>query len=341
VLGEFDIGSWSEEKTGYSVMRVRRSDLQDVLLDAVREEGIQVHYSRQVVRIEEKDDGGIAATFSDGAIETADLLLGCDGIHSTVRSLYVDPEATPEYSGISVIYSFLPESDLPSTTSSTAEFTGTLTADGLFALGPCTASSPKVLFWFFSHEVPIPASGNTRDGWEEHGRLEVERFKTNLLDVLRDVQGEWGILVKSVVKETRTVKFYPVFKLPFGGKWSRGRSLLLGDAAHAMQPHAIQGVSMALEDAFLLSRLLQKSSSSTSSVLSDVFEKFDGIRRPRIEKFARIAGQNATHRRTGPWGLWFKELGLSTMLWLFWITGFMKWRFFQGDLIYDVDEVPI
>jgi 2-polyprenyl-6-methoxyphenol hydroxylase-like FAD-dependent oxidoreductase len=341
VLGEFDIGSWSEEKTGYSVMRVRRSDLQDVLLDAVREEGIQVHYSRQVVRIEEKDDGGIAATFSDGAIETADLLLGCDGIHSTVRSLYVDPEATPEYSGISVIYSFLPESDLPSTTSSTAEFTGTLTADGLFALGPCTASSPKVLFWFFSHEVPIPASGNTRDGWEDHGRLEVERFKTNLLDVLRDVQGEWGILVKSVVKETRTVKFYPVFKLPLGGKWSRGRSLLLGDAPHAMQPHAIQGVSMALEDAFLLSRLLQKSSSSTSSVLSDVFEKFDRIRRPRIEKFARIAGQNATHRRTGPWGLWFKELGLSTMLWLFWITGFMKWGFFQGDLIYDVDEVPI
>jgi 2-polyprenyl-6-methoxyphenol hydroxylase-like FAD-dependent oxidoreductase len=120
VLGEFDIGSWSEEKTGYSFMRVRRSDLQDVLLDAVREEGIQVRYSRQVVRIEEKDDGGIAATFSDGAIETADLLLGCDGIHSTVRSLYVDPEATPEYSGISAIYSFLPESDLPSTTSSTA-----------------------------------------------------------------------------------------------------------------------------------------------------------------------------------------------------------------------------
>jgi 2-polyprenyl-6-methoxyphenol hydroxylase-like FAD-dependent oxidoreductase len=94
-----------------------------------------------------------------------------------------------------------------------------------------------------------------------------------------------------VIKKTETVKFFPLFRLPLGGKWARGRRLLLGDAAHAMQPHSGQGVSMALEDAFLLSRLLEASSPTVS--LSTLFEKFYSIRRPRVEKFYGYASQRA------------------------------------------------
>jgi 2-polyprenyl-6-methoxyphenol hydroxylase-like FAD-dependent oxidoreductase len=65
------------------------------------------------------------------------------------------------------------------------------------------------------------------------------------------------------------VKFFPIFRLPLGGKWAGGRRLLLGDAAHAMQPHSGQGVSMALHDPFLLSRLLEASSPTVS--LSTLF----------------------------------------------------------------------
>lgn len=52
----------------------------------------------------------VRATFSDGATDTADLLLGCDGIHSTVRHVYVEPARDPEYSGMAALGSTIPSS---------------------------------------------------------------------------------------------------------------------------------------------------------------------------------------------------------------------------------------
>jgi 2-polyprenyl-6-methoxyphenol hydroxylase-like FAD-dependent oxidoreductase len=336
-LGEIDMSSWSEEKTGFGYLRIKRADLIDVLVDATQEKGIPIHYGKRMVAIEENDHG-ITVTFSDGTNDIGDLLLGCDGIHSRVRTLYIDPEVVPEYSGISTIYSLLPTANLPSVASSLACINATLTPDGFFALMPCTASGDS-LFWFFSYEVPIPDSGNTRDGWEAENRKEVERFKSTLLDVLKDVQGEWGTLLKEVVKQTEVVKFYPIFRLPLGGNWSRGRCLLLGDAGHAMQPHAGQGVSMAAEDVFLVSRLLKAPSTS----VSDVFERFNDIRRPRVEKIFKVAARNAESRkRAGPVSQRLKEFAAWAMISVSKSFNLHKWGVWQeGDLIYDIDEARI
>jgi 2-polyprenyl-6-methoxyphenol hydroxylase-like FAD-dependent oxidoreductase len=337
-LGGIDMVSWSEKKTGFGYLRIKRTDLVDVLTDATQKRGIPIYYGKQVVAIEEGDQG-VTVTFSDGTADTGDLLLGCDGIHSRVRTLYVDPKVVPEYTGISTIYSLLPTADLPPLATSVTCINATLTPDGMFALMPCTASG-DTLFWFFSHEVPMPSTGNTRDGWEEKNKEEVERFKSTILEVLKDAKGEWGALLKDVVRLTGVVKFYPIFRLPLGGNWSNGRCLLLGDAAHAMQPHAGQGVSMAVEDVFLLSRLLATPSLS----LSDVFEKFDGIRRPRLEKFFKLAARNAESRkRTGPLTQRLKELATWALIGVSKSCDLSKWVDWQGqrDLVYDIDEVQI
>lgn len=92
-----------------------------------------------------------------------------------------------------------------------------------------------------------------------------------------------GILLQDIVRLTEMVKFYPIFRLPLGGNWLKGRCrcLLLGDAAHAMQPHTGQGVSMAVEDVFLLANLLGAPSHS----ILEIFETFDKIWRPLMERF--------------------------------------------------------
>jgi 2-polyprenyl-6-methoxyphenol hydroxylase-like FAD-dependent oxidoreductase len=329
--------SWSEEKTGFGYLRIKRADLIDVLVDATQEKGIPIHYDKRLVAIEENDHG-ITVTFSDGTNDTGDLLLGCDGIHSRVRTLYVDPEVVPESSGISTIYSLLLTANLPSVASSLACINVTLTPDGFFALMPCTASGDS-LFWFFSYEVPIPDSGNTRDGREAENRKEVDRFKSTLLDVLKDVQGEWGTLLKEVVKQTEVIKFYPIFRLPLGGNWSRGRCLLLGVAGHAMQPHAGQGVSMAAEDVFLVSRLLKAPSTS----VSDVFARYNDIKRPRVEKIFKVAARNAESRkRAGPVSQRLKEFAAWAIISVSKSFNLHKWGVWQeGDLIYDIDEAHI
>lgn len=341
-LGEFTLGSWSAKKTGYTSMRIKRTDLQAVLLDKVRQLGIHIHFDKRIVAIEEQENG-VKVSFSDGTEDSAQLLLGCDGIHSSVRTLYVDQQLSPEYSGIATIYSFVAVSSLgsPATvpTSALTGMTGTFTQHGIFGVMPCTVSR-DTLFWLFSYEVPIPSSGDSREGWEEHSQREQEGFKVALLGILASIQTTWGAFVRDVVENTDAVKFYPIFRLPLGNRWFKGNCLLLGDAAHAMQPHVGQGVSMGLEDVFLLSRLLQ--AASPEDPLSGMFEKFDRIRRPRIEKFYGYASQRVKDRKaTSPWGQWMKEVLIWVVLRLIIWTSLHKMGIGERGLLYDINEVPI
>ncbi|OJJ33373.1 hypothetical protein ASPWEDRAFT_30453 [Aspergillus wentii DTO 134E9] len=329
VLGEQEIVGGAKEKMGFGYMRIKRVDLQDVLLEAVHKADIPVHFDKRLTTIEENQDS-VTVTFSDGTTDTADILLGCDGIHSQARRLYVDPAQVPEYSGLSSLFSIIPTSTL--TKSPIRGMNATLTQEGMFMATTCTASDDEI-YWGFSKQVPLPDSNDTRDGWEVHRKEEVEGFKDSLLGLLENAHGEWAATLKEIVSETSSMQFFPVYRLPFGGAWSKGRCLLLGDAAHAMPPHAGQGVSMALEDAFFIARLLKDPSAS----VADIYERFDKIRRPRVDELARLAAQNAKVRKnSGPWGLWMKECAIWAYMG---ISGRVGWdKSTPKHLLYDIEE---
>lgn len=337
VLGEIDRVAAAKEEMGFGYLRIIRSEFLDVLLEAARNDGIEVQYSKRLKSI--TDDGNsVTVEFGDGTTDTADFLLGCDGIHSSVRRLYVDPNINPEYTGVSILGSIIPASLLGESVVSQLRGTHiTMTQEGMFMAMPCDPSNEKIL-WVFQKEVPLPKSGDDRDGWEVHRKKEVEGFKSQMLEVLRDAEGEWGAAMKRMIEQTSTVQFYPIYKLPFGGKWFRGRCLLLGDAAHAMPPHAVQGVSMALEDASLLSRLLENDQRS----LDDIFSTFDKIRRDRVKEVASQAEKNAQSRkRTGPWGLWFKEMAISFAIWGYTALGKHIRNAENKFSVYDIDKEEV
>ncbi|GAD96742.1 salicylate hydroxylase, putative [Paecilomyces variotii No. 5] len=332
----------AREKTGHSYMRIKRVELMDVLLTAASEMNIPIHYGKKMVDItEDEDTKSITVTFSDGTSDTADLLLGCDGIHSAVRTQYVDPSCQPQYSGVSGTCVMFPTSAISAESfESLQAINVSFTTEGAIALVPCTATGDEI-FFVFSRKVPIPESGDTRDGWEEHRKKEVDSFKNLLLDgALKSVRGQWGEVLTQAVKSTSSVSFYPIFRLPLGGKWFRGsRCLLMGDAAHAMQPHAGQGVSMAMEDVFLLSRLLKDRESS----LTEVFEKFNRVRRPRINKIYEIAAHNGERRiQTSPWALWAREWAMWAGILAMRVVGKQQTLISDPeDLLYDIDAVDI
>lgn len=333
ILGTQDIVGLARKQTGFGYLRIKRTDLLEGLLEAVHKVEIPVHYNKQLTAIEENKDG-VTVTFSDGTTDTADLLLGCDGIHSSVRRLYVDPAQIPEYSGNAGLSSLVPTSVLTGPVASQVRgLNSVLTQEGMFTVMTCTKDDDEI-FWGFSGQVPLPKSGDSRDGWEVHHKEDVAKSKSHLLELLQDARGEWGGVMKQIIEKTSVIKFYPVYILPFGGTWFKGRCLLLGDAAHAMQPSAGQGTSMALEDAFLISRLLEDQTRS----LGDIYKKFDQIRRPRTDEIADLAGRNAEMRnKAGPVGLWVKE----KTLWAFTrVSGAFgwEWGFPQKHLIYDIDE---
>ncbi|KAL4953209.1 hypothetical protein BDW69DRAFT_9367 [Aspergillus filifer] len=304
-----DVVAHSRSETGYGYMRVKRTDIIDVLHKAVKEAGIPVIFNKRITSIEESGNG-VTATFTDGTKANADMLFGCDGIHSATRQLYVDPSQKPEYSGLAGFMSIIPTSTLPqSATKHIKGLTTTLTNQGIFMAAPCTASGDEV-YWGFQREMTIPNANEDRDGWEVQGRHEIQGFKKSPHAVLANGKGEWCETLRLLVDQTEVMKFYPIYRLPLGGSWSRGKIILIGDAAHAMQPHAGQGVGMALEDVFLISRLL----ADPSRPVEDVGESFHNIRKPRVEEIYHTASRNAQARKnTGSWGQWLRE-------WVIWAS---------------------
>ncbi|KAH8886551.1 FAD/NAD(P)-binding domain-containing protein [Thozetella sp. PMI_491] len=331
-LGQISMISWSKHQTGFGYVRVRRTDLVDVLLEAIGKTGIPIHNGKHLVGIEEKDDQ-VLVSFSDGAQDSADLLLGCDGIHSAVRRLHVDSECVPEYSGIANMYSLISASELPPTASALKGLNTTLTSDGLIAISPTSPNGD--LYWFFSRQVALPATEDAHEGWEERGKQETETWKSTLLGLFGPEQSEWNGVLRSVVEKTESIKFYPIYKVPTNTNWFKGHCLLLGDAAHAMPPHASQGVSMALEDVFLLSKMLEK----PWGRLEDGLREYEQKRKARTKDVLHTAEQNGTIRqKTTPWGLWAKEKVISGGLHAHKALGLDKMGLHQKYLVYDVEN---
>jgi 2-polyprenyl-6-methoxyphenol hydroxylase-like FAD-dependent oxidoreductase len=309
VLADWDRTDGVRKTTEHGYMRILRNDLLQILLDAVQEHGIAVHYSKSVTRIVETDTD-VAVTFSDGSTDSGDVLLGCDGIHSAVRTLLIDPEAKPEYSGIANMFGLLPVSTQEMGIDPALH--ATITPHGLVAVSPYTATADH-LYWFFSRSVPLPESAS-RDGWEAVSKHEVDGFKERLLGILADATGDWNGKLRKIICDTDRVKFYPLYKMPQNCKWSSRRSILLGDAAHAMQPHIGQGTSMALEDAFFLSRVLAEPGRS----LAEAFQIYEAVRRPRVERVAQASADRGDTRQTsGPAWHRLKEIGIGLGFWIY------------------------
>ncbi|TWU78556.1 hypothetical protein ED733_003205 [Metarhizium rileyi] len=331
------VGRVREQNGGIGYLRIKRSDLLDVLLKAAEQAKIEIHFGKRLVKIEEEADE-VKATFSDGTTDTGDLVLGCDGIHSSVRKLHVDPGHAIEYTGFAGLNALVPIFALPpGAANELGGINATLTTEGAFLTMSCSRDDDEA-FWAFSREVPLPSTGDTRDGWELKREVEIADFKNDVLGRLRDARGDWGEIMRAMVQETSVVRFYPVFKLASGRTWYRGRCILLGDAAHAMSPHAGQGVSMATEDVFMIARLLGDPGRS----LEDAFATYDRIRRPRVDEITDQATRNSRVRKSSSeWGLMLKEAVIWAYFSVCSLVGYNFLASTERQLLYDVDEAKI
>ena len=111
LLSTNPLGDTVRESHGFPYYHIHRGDLLAVLVDAAREvDSIALHTSAPVERFVQGIDG-VRATVS-GEDRSGDVLIGADGIHSTVRAGLFGPEAA-NFTGNVAWRALVPASRLP------------------------------------------------------------------------------------------------------------------------------------------------------------------------------------------------------------------------------------
>jgi 2-polyprenyl-6-methoxyphenol hydroxylase-like FAD-dependent oxidoreductase len=116
-------------------------------------------------------------------------------------------------------------------------------------------------------------------------------------------------------------------------RWSHGRIIVIGDAAHSVSPNAGQGAFMALEDAMLLAKLVR----DCGGQIERAFETFADQRRTRVEKVVADGRRRAIDKeivspfqsriRNVVFGLMLRLFGERSQRWLYeYKIDWAKWR---------------
>ncbi|NBH02322.1 FAD-dependent oxidoreductase [Amycolatopsis sp. SID8362] len=207
-----------------------RPALARILIDRARDSGVKLHFGRSVTGLGE--DG--AVTFSDGSTGRYDLVVGADGIRSTVRRLLgIELDTKPTGMGIWRVFGPRPAS---------------VTRTDLVYGGPCYIAGycPTGEDSLYAYLVE---DARDRGGLSPGERLETMR------QLASAYHGPWDEIRDALDDPDRIhYTWFETHVLP--APWHRGRVVLIGDAVHSCPPTLAQGGAQALEDAAVLAELL-------------------------------------------------------------------------------------
>ena len=228
--------TFPEQVNGTPLRLLLRSDLERVLHEAVRDL-VEIRYGTGPAAVTQ-DRHQVTVTLTDGSVESADLLIGADGIHSTVRSLVFGPEDLYRKDFDHVVAACVMDSPLP----------------GMQEGDSAVATAPGRSAWINSYrDHPPVAFLLYRTDWPA-----AEIRKKPSVALRQAFAGFGGNLVPAMLEamdRSESVLFDQVSQIHLS-RWSQGRVVLVGDSAWCMTLHSGQGSGMGIAGAELLARLL-------------------------------------------------------------------------------------
>lgn len=215
---------------------------------------------------------------------------------------------TPHYEGLTGMGGFIPSKVLEQAGYENGAMSITFGPNGFFGhgyVGPVDtesenqgASSPAqhdhLAGWWstFSSEAPYPFQ-EKKSGEDGTRSTKVVIDKEAALENLRRRHSTWRdpviqAVLDYVSKNHAIEHMYPTYTTPELPTWHKSNMVLIGDAAHALQPSSGQGACQALEDsealALLLSHYLNFTEVSQDKATSQALDKFVELRKPRLAK---------------------------------------------------------
>ncbi|MEV0386818.1 FAD-dependent monooxygenase [Nonomuraea sp. NPDC050643] len=262
------------------LLAFHRADLHRVLLEAVPAGWVRT--GAEVTGIQH-DAGAVTVTWSGGEVG-ADLLIGADGIRSTVRRLLWPDAPPPRFLGRTA-WRGIADTEAGTGTGAFAD------ADGLS--GSVTMGSGG---YFLIHPI---SRGRAYWAYVTTAEKAGVRYPKEKSEAARRL-ASWHEPIPALIEATpeQAVIHIDICDLDPLPTYVHGRVALLGDAAHAMSPDRGQGAGQSLEDAVVLVAALtaEPGEPAGAFTVEAALRRYDAERRPRTQATAR--GARADGRRT-------------------------------------------
>lgn len=291
---------------GTVAQTLKRARLARVLLDEAIRRGIRVEFGRRLVATTVATSGSVTATFDDGSQATGDLLVGADGIHSTVRRL-IDPTApTGRYVGLTNFGGVTRGAALDIEHEAWHMIFGRRAFFG-YHLAP-----NGDVVWF----VNWPRAAFER---EERAATSDTAWKGRLVELFVDDAGPAIQLIRTGDLELAADNTFDLGHVPV---WRRGPMVIIGDAAHAPSPTSGQGGSMAAEDAVILAKALRDLPSIPGALAA-----YEQQRRRRVERIVAYGARGSSAKVPGALGRVMRDQLLRIVFRFLVTERSMAWQF--------------
>ena len=257
---------------------IHRADLLDVIAAAFPAD--RLHLGHRLLRFRETG-GRVELMFENGAESAADILIGADGIHSSVRAQLWGEEA-PAFAGC-------------------VAYRGLVPIERVRHLGVERGNQS----WLGpgAHLVHYPvAAGRLLNfvGWTEHDEWNREDWtdRATVTRALAAFEG-WHEQVREIVGAADAAFIWALFDRDPLPRWSQGRVTLLGDACHPMYPFMGQGAAQAIEDGATLTAILAEGGEPEPE---PALRRYEARRLPRVSRLQEMSRANKLrfHMRDGP-----------------------------------------
>jgi 2-polyprenyl-6-methoxyphenol hydroxylase-like FAD-dependent oxidoreductase len=251
-----------------------RPDLARIMLDRATALGARVHYGT-VVEALTQDADGVDLTMSDGTTSRVDLLVGADGVHSSVRSM-IGIDVKPEPTGMGIWRAFVPR---PAEVTHTDLYYG----GPMYIAGYCPTSDDMMYAYLVEDK-------QDRSGVSPEQAVEIMRESS------RAYGGPWNAIRESLGSDSRVNYTWFTSHL-IDGPWNRGRVVLVGDAAHSCPPTIAQGGAQAAEDALVLCDILSRAETVDDVVWAEFTERRFERARTIVEASVQLGQWQLDHEQ--------------------------------------------
>ncbi|MEH2468658.1 salicylate hydroxylase [Nitrobacteraceae bacterium AZCC 2161] len=219
----------------------------------------------------EQSDAAAQLKFANGETAEADIVIAADGIQSVLQNYVVEPKS-PEYSGVRAYRGLIPREKLPGWRDEAHQV---WMGDGKHFMVFPVRSGRLLNYVGF-----VPTTNQIIESWSAVGDR----------DELAASFDGWDPRVVGLLEKVESCFWWGLYDRRPLASWTKGRLVLLGDAAHPMLPHLGQGANQAIEDGAALASFLEGRHAAEVVNILPEYEKFRRVRTDVIQAEARQNG---------------------------------------------------